>query len=295
MVRMAVVFVPNELLNFAVYVSKQLNASSIISIIGGFYHDDELACAKAELCKFYQSLSPTPVIDGWDKLVNKHGGPIKRPGGDSSQRRVAEADDIVQMLSLLTANKIALPCFVTVNLERIPPMTWRCGPMTSGAAADEVTDSSGALSSSIANLTASMDEVLLRLVAVEKRMTAPERHSGTTPVAAANRGISVPPALQPAVLLSSPVVAPTDSPPSPRASASWAAIVASSALPESRAAAKPVRQIVRGNRVFGCIKAVQRPLTCFVGRLEASTTEADLHSYLDSVGIHNAVCKKLSA
>jgi hypothetical protein len=32
-----------------------------------------------------------------------------------------------------------------------------------------------------------------------------------------------------------------------------------------------------------------------VGRLDVATTEVELHDYLDNVGIHNAVCKKLSA
>ena len=46
---MAVVYLPNELLNFTVCASKQLNASTLTSIIGGFYHDDELTNSKAEL------------------------------------------------------------------------------------------------------------------------------------------------------------------------------------------------------------------------------------------------------
>jgi hypothetical protein len=169
--------VPNELLNFAVCASKQLNASTLSAIIGGFYHDDELVNAKVELCKFQQTLPSSAVIDGWDKLVNKHGGPIKRQGADPSQRRLAEADDIVQMLSLLTVSKAVLPCFVTVNLERVPPMTWRGGPAAQSLSVDDDVCSVGALAAGIANLSTSMNAVLMRLDAVERKFSGPGHHT----------------------------------------------------------------------------------------------------------------------
>jgi hypothetical protein len=56
MVKMAGVYAPNELLNFCIYMPNQLNASPIISIIRGFYHDGELTSAKADLRKFYRAL-----------------------------------------------------------------------------------------------------------------------------------------------------------------------------------------------------------------------------------------------
>jgi len=41
------------------------------------------------------------------------------------------------------------------------------------------------------------------------------------------------------------------------------------------------------------VKSVPRRLTCFVGRLEKDTSEEDLCSYLDEVGIKDAQCHKL--
>lgn len=290
--KMAVVYLPNELLNFAVCASKQLNASTLTSIIGGFYHDDELTNSKAELCKFQQTLPSTVVIDGWDKLVNKHGGPIKRQGGDSRQRRMAEADDIVQMLSLLTVNKIVLPCFVTVNLERVPPMTWRCCPAVSELPVGDAAGTVGVLSADISNLCASMNAVLQRLDAVEKNLVGPVPNVQPS----VKLTTAVPVAVPTDYSHSSSTVAPTDKLPTPPTSVSWASRVASAvAVSGAKVAVKPASHIVRGNRSSGTVKAIQRPLTCFVGRLDVNTTETDLSNYLNSVGIRNAVCKKLAA
>ena len=283
---MAVIYLPNELLNFAVYASKQINASSLTSIIRGFYHDDELANAKAELCKFQQSLPSSVVIDGWDKLVNKHGGPIKRQGSDPCLRRLAEAEDIVQMLSLLTLNKIALPCFVAVNLERVPPMTWRCGPIASGLSVGDITSPEGTLSADISNLCTSMNAVLQRLDTVEKLVVAvpPVQLTAAVPVTVSTGDSH-----------STSAVAPTEKLPTSTASLPWASRVASGvAVSGAKVAVKPVTHTSRGDCSSGTVKAIQR-LTCFVGRLEINTTETDLSSYLNSVGIRNAVCKKLSA
>ena len=52
----------------------------------------------------------------------------------------------------------------------------------------------------------------------------------------------------------------------------------------------------RGKRpANGKIKVVPRALTCFVGRLEHSTTEQELRDYLNEVGILDVTCRKLEA
>lgn len=286
---MAVTYLPNELLNFAVYASKQLNASSLTSIIRGFYHDDELSNAKAELCKFQQSLPSSVVVDGWDKLVNKHGGPIKRQGGDACLRRLADAEDIVQILSLLTLNKIVLPCFVAVNLERVPPMTWRCGPIASGLSVGDIASPEGTLSADISNLCTSMNAVLQRLDAVEKKLVG-----AVPPVQlAASVPLAVPTGDSHSTITAA---APVEKLPISTASVPWTSLFASGmAVSGTKVAVKPVSHTIRGSRSSGTVKAIQRPLTCFVGRLDINTTETDLSDYLNSVGIRNAVCKKLSA
>lgn len=285
-------FIQNELLNFAVYASKQLNASSLSDIIGSFYHDDELAIAKLELCKVQQALATTVTIDGWDKLVNKHGGPIKRQGGEPSQKRLADAEDIVRMLTLLSASKIALPCFIVVNLERVPPITWRCSPTVT---MDSNTGAVKEMSDGIASLSTSVNDLLQRLQAVEKQLvTVPATSSATSTASIQAVDVSQP---------SAAAAMPAGKQPDSNASVSWASRVGAGGTAQSanvsgnskRMAAHPVACIVKGNRSAGAIKAVQRPLTCFVGRLDLSTTEADLSDYLASVGIPHALCKKLSA
>jgi hypothetical protein len=52
----------------------------------------------------------------------------------------------------------------------------------------------------------------------------------------------------------------------------------------------------RGKRLTGgSVKAVPRPITCFVGQLDKNTTAEELADYLSSVGIQHAVCKELAS
>jgi len=43
------------------------------------------------------------------------------------------------------------------------------------------------------------------------------------------------------------------------------------------------------------VKAIPPPLSCFIGRLDPSTTADDLKQYLDEVGIKDADCWKIQA
>jgi hypothetical protein len=61
-----------------------------------------------------------------------------------------------------------------------------------------------------------------------------------------------------------------------------------------KTASNSSRLTFKGKRVSaGGVKAVPRPLMCFVGRLDNKTTPEDLQGYLANVGIKNAVCRKL--
>ena len=119
------VFMVSELLCFVVKNYKRFDKSAIIDIISKFYHDDELYAAKVELNKHFATVSGSaevPVIDGWSKLTNKQGLPVARKAGDASQRRVAEAEDVLQMMTLLDISKSDLPTFVAADLDRIPAL-----------------------------------------------------------------------------------------------------------------------------------------------------------------------------
>jgi len=91
---MADVFV-NELLNYAVYSLHRVMRTTLVDLLGNFYHDDELWAAKVALCDVMSGwYSPS---DGWSKLVNKRWLPINRKGGNPSQKRTSDADDVVSM------------------------------------------------------------------------------------------------------------------------------------------------------------------------------------------------------
>ena len=134
-----------------------------------------------------------------------------------------------------------------------------------------------------------MNTVLQRLEVVEKQLTKP----ATVPVtASSDTGYAAAP-WQPSTVMASP-----DKLAKSTVSAvnTYASRVGSTGMvPASKASTRPATHFVRGSRPLSAVKAIQRPLTCFVGRLDADTTEADLHDYLNSVGIRNAVCKKLIA
>jgi len=61
-----------------------------------------------------------PTIARWTKLVNSKGVPSAWKVGDPAQCRRHEADDLLQMLTILDVNKVELPKFVAEDLDRIP-------------------------------------------------------------------------------------------------------------------------------------------------------------------------------
>ena len=62
-------------------------------------------------------------------------------------------------------------------------------------------------------------------------------------------------------------------------------------VPPPRSAHRPVKY--GSGQSTDKIKAIPQFLTCFVGRLDKETTEEDLCSYLEDVGIKDARCRKL--
>ena len=67
------------------------------------------------------------------------------------------------------------------------------------------------------------------------------------------------------------------------------------ATPAISAPSQPTFSLKTGSgRLSDKVKSVPRYLTCFVGRLEKDTTEEDLCSYLEEVGIKEVRCRKLS-
>jgi len=113
----------SEVLCFTVKNFSKLSRSPLIEIIAKFYHEDELYAAKVELNKHVSaSIDDSTVLDGWAKIINKQGHPIVRKSADGLQRRTAEAEDVLYMLTILDVNKVDLRKFVAEDLDRVPIM-----------------------------------------------------------------------------------------------------------------------------------------------------------------------------
>jgi len=78
--------------------------------------------------------------------------------------------------------------------------------------------------------------------------------------------------------------------------ATQAAALASNPKPFIQSTRPAMQTTKVGKRLAtSAVKAVPRPLVCFVGRLDLSTTAESLHDYLEEAGIMDAVCTKLVA
>ena len=115
-----------------------------------YFYKDELYAAKTELVKFVAQLPSAP--DGWSKLLASKGEPIVRKGSDGAHRRSQEAEDVMDMITILDGNKIDLPKLVAADLDRIPSFVTR--PAIPAPAAS----------------SCSTDEVLQRLQAMEQKL-----------------------------------------------------------------------------------------------------------------------------
>jgi pyruvate/oxaloacetate carboxyltransferase len=78
------------------------------SVLSGFYTDEEISEAKTVVLSFAEVIDPK-----MDDLKNIR----PRTGGTKRKR---EAEDILQIYSLLDAQKVSLPMYVAFNVLRIP-------------------------------------------------------------------------------------------------------------------------------------------------------------------------------
>ena len=93
--------VVSEVLCYTVQNFRRIDKATLLDTIAKFYYDDELYAAKTELNNDVSSLSAPSVVDGWSKLVNKQRQPIVRKSSDAAMKRYADAEDLLQMLSLI--------------------------------------------------------------------------------------------------------------------------------------------------------------------------------------------------
>jgi len=231
--------------------------NDIIASVSDFYTCDEVVLAKKALYDFATSIK----ADYIPPYTERKG----------ANRLHASTENL---LTLLDANKAKLPQFFAANPIRLPSLT------TTTASSNETVVAALAslvyeLRDQVAALIANIDE--LRKQPVFTTLPAPQSSSQADTVHNEVQKSSW--ADQVAALRSNPT--PFQAP------ARQAPSTSTSAAP------RPTR--VGKGQANSVIKGVPRPLVCFVGRLDPSTTAEGLHEYLEEVGILGAQCRKLEA
>jgi len=182
---------------------------------------------------------------------------------------------LVALYTLFDAHKEKLPQFVAANPLRFPS-----SPPAAVASSD------------ISVLTALVHELRDRVAALTVTVEELRKFGPSTSTSAGN-GLS-----SSQMFVSGPPAAANviDVQGQKLSFATQAAALASNPKPFIQST-RPAMQTTRvGKRLAtSAVKAVPRPLVCFVGRLDPSTTAESLHDYLEEAGIMDAVCMKLVA
>jgi len=183
-------------------------------------------------------------------------------------------------------NKVTLPPFYTANPLRLPPLILTPSEISAlTALVYELRDQDTTLSVKFDDI-----QQCIRIATVDwppPKETLAEPRAGNLGIhvtASSSSGQSEQPAL--------------GSSAAEKAGPNWSTKVAS-----PQGAQEPYKAPTRapskiGTRSSGAgtlVKAIKRPLTCFVGRLDHSTSADDLKEYLAEVGIHDADCWRLVA
>ena len=183
-------------------------------------------------------------------------------------------------------NKVTLPPFYTANPLRLPPLILT--PSEISALTALVYD----LRDQDTTLSVKFDDIqqCIRIATVDwppPKETLAEPRAGNLGIhvtASSSSGQSEQPAL--------------GSSAAEKAGPNWSTKVASpqgAQEPYKAPTRAPSKIGTRSSRAGTLVKAIKRPLTCFVGRLDHSTSADDLKEYLAEVGIHDADCWRLVA
>lgn len=233
--------------------------NDIITTVSEFYTCDEVVLAKKVLFDVATSLK----VDYIPSYTERKG----------ANRLRASTEDLLALFTLLDANKARIPQFVAANPIRLPPMATAASSNESTVAA--LTTLVYELRDQVAALTANIDE--LRKQSVFTMLPTSQSSSQASAAHAEVPKSSW--ADQVAALRTTP--APFQVPARHGPSTS------------TTAAPKPIK-VGKGQASSG-VKGVPRPLVCFVGRLDSSTTAEGLHDYLEAAGIRDVHCRKLEA
>jgi hypothetical protein len=136
--------------------------TTVSSVLSGFYTDDEISEAKTVLLSFAEAIEPK--IEDLKLIKPRNGG----------TKRKREAEDIIQIYSLLDAKKISLPMYVAYNDLRIPTFrpedvdvcTIASNFNTLSAEVKGLTNNVGDLQKQVAEISESIKEIRSHVPAV---------------------------------------------------------------------------------------------------------------------------------
>lgn len=235
----------------------KLSKSEISSLMSAFYTHDELAAAKYLLFDFAKTMNAdyVPVF-------------TERKGVNKTR---ATVDDLLGLYTLLDVRKVELPCYVVVDIRRVPAMDSKVDMDISVVAA----------------LTALINDLRQQVSALSDKVDSLTSH----PIQSASAASTCVDNMHP-VSECVPMAAHDDT--VPKSWASQAAALTSDPAAFKTPAPSSHHMFKRGSgHSSEKVKAVPRYVTCFVGRLEMETTAEDLCSYLADIGIKDARCRKL--
>ena len=248
--------VVSEVLWFLNSQFSKLPKSKISGIMSSFFTFDEVSSAKCLLIDFAKSMQADylPVFTE-RKGVNKVRATI---------------DDLISLFTLLDVHKVELPCYAVLDVKRIPSTDKVDIDMSVVAALTTLVND---LRQQVSSLADKVDLLTSRSsVASTSLQINQGQLSNSYASAARNDSTNSSWADHSASLISNPVA--------PQAM-----------VPPPRSMLRPIKY--GSGQSTSKIRAIPQFLTCFVGRLDKATTEEDLCSYLEDVGIKDARCRKL--
>ena len=242
--------------------------NELLSILHGFYDDDEVSQAKDMLCDWASKLDGTPQV---------------KARKESSNRRRLECEDILGLVEFLDKKKTELPVFVAVKLHRVPKMT--PSDVDTVNLAEMVADLKHQVSvlatqlQQVTSVVSSINPMALRRP--DKVLeNAAKVHDGATSVG--TDGADDPDTDESLASFARMMQATAESP-----SDQW--------FPVVKKKPRSTRRIVGSNQDKEIvIKAVGRQTWhVFAGRLEPSTTGDDMRQFLTDAGITVSKCSLL--
>jgi hypothetical protein len=290
-------FVNNELLCYLQNFFDKSPRDNIKAAVVGFYKVDEIVAAKSVLVEMIEKAD---IQDAPDIVQHRAG----------TGKRKADAEDILALYECLDNAMFDMPTFVAVKLNRIPNVSpSEVDVLALAVSVEDLRTQMAAMADAVNTLRDGQEELVevskqARLDIVPRQQATPYNGSGRNDGQAPDVGLhGFQPESESYLQIRQDDVNPEAVVPV-RSWAQRAATLVESANDDgfqtvsykrSSATLNKMNKLTGKKPASQSVKAVPRPLVCFVGRLDLDTTAADLKDYLADSGIIGADCTKLKA